>query len=42
MSWKNRAQFLGVAAQLMRRILVDRVRRQRAAKRAAPRSRNFL
>src|SRR5712692_3208826 len=35
MSWKNRAQFLGVAAQLMRRILVDRVRRQRAAKRGA-------
>src|SRR5215468_7984297 len=34
-TWKNRAQFVGVAAQLMRRILVDRVRRQRALKRGA-------
>jgi RNA polymerase sigma factor (TIGR02999 family) len=34
-SWKNRAQFVGVAAQLMRRILVDRVRRQRTLKRGA-------
>jgi RNA polymerase sigma factor (TIGR02999 family) len=32
-SWKNRAQFIGVAAQLMRRILVDRARKQDAAKR---------
>jgi RNA polymerase sigma factor (TIGR02999 family) len=32
-SWKNRAQFIGVAAQLMRRILVDHARRQDAAKR---------
>ena len=31
--WKNRAQFLGVAAQLMRRILVDHARERRAGKR---------
>jgi hypothetical protein len=31
--WKNRAQFIGVAAQLMRRILVDHARRRAAAKR---------
>ena len=31
--WRNRAHFYGIAAQLMRRILVDRARRQRAAKR---------
>ncbi|MFP3940238.1 MAG: ECF-type sigma factor [Acidobacteriota bacterium] len=31
--WRNRAHFLGVAAQAMRRILVDRGRRRRAAKR---------
>ena len=31
--WQNRAQFYGVAAQLMRRILVDHARQQRAAKR---------
>ncbi len=31
--WRNRAQFFGVAAQLIRRILVDHVRTQRAAKR---------
>ena len=34
-SWKNRAQFFGVAAQMMRRILVDHARAQRAAKRPA-------
>src|SRR5260370_24223994 len=33
MSWKNRAQFVGVAAQLMRRILVDHARRRQLAKR---------
>jgi RNA polymerase sigma factor (TIGR02999 family) len=32
--WQNRAQFLAVAAQLMRRILVDHARRRAAAKRA--------
>jgi RNA polymerase sigma factor (TIGR02999 family) len=31
--WHNRAQFFGVAAQLMRRMLVDYARRRRAAKR---------
>jgi RNA polymerase sigma factor (TIGR02999 family) len=31
--WQNRAQFFGVAASLMRRILVDHARRHRAAKR---------
>lgn len=34
--WRNRAQFFGVAAQLMRRILVDHARRRRAAKRGLP------
>jgi RNA polymerase sigma factor (TIGR02999 family) len=33
--WQNRAQFFGVAAQLIRRILVDHVRTRRAAKRGA-------
>jgi RNA polymerase sigma-70 factor (ECF subfamily) len=32
-TWQNRAQFFGVAAQLMRRILVDHARRHQAAKR---------
>jgi RNA polymerase sigma-70 factor, ECF subfamily len=31
--WQNRAQFMGVAGQLMRRILVDYARRRCAAKR---------
>ena len=31
--WRNRAQFFGVAAQLMRRILVDHARARLAAKR---------
>ncbi|GJG89146.1 DNA-directed RNA polymerase sigma-70 factor [Gemmatimonadetes bacterium T265] len=31
--WQNRAQFFGVAAQLMRRILVDHARAHHAAKR---------
>jgi RNA polymerase sigma factor (TIGR02999 family) len=33
-TWLNRAQFLGVAAQIMRRILVDHARERQAAKRA--------
>lgn len=33
--WKNRAHFFGVAAQLMRNILVDNARNQAAAKRGA-------
>jgi RNA polymerase sigma factor (TIGR02999 family) len=32
-SWLNRAQFFGVAAQIMRRILVDHARGRQAAKR---------
>lgn len=31
--WKNRAQFLGIAAELMRRVLVDHARKRQAAKR---------
>ena len=34
-NWQNRAQFLGVAAQLMRRILVDAARERCAVKRGA-------
>jgi RNA polymerase sigma factor (TIGR02999 family) len=36
-NWKNRAQFFGVAAQLMRRILVDHARRHQASKRGGDR-----
>lgn len=32
-SWENRAHFYGIAAQMMRRVLVDHARRRRAAKR---------
>ena len=32
-SWQNRAQFFGVAAQIMRRVLVDYARERQAAKR---------
>ena len=35
MAWQNRAQFFGVAAQMMRRILVDHARAQQASKRPA-------
>lgn len=31
--WQNRAQFFGIAAQLMRRILIDHARTRHAAKR---------
>jgi RNA polymerase sigma factor (TIGR02999 family) len=34
--WRNRAQFMGVAGQLMRRILVDHARKRCAAKRGGP------
>jgi len=37
MSWRNRAQFFGVAAQLMRRILVDSARAHNARKRGGDR-----
>jgi RNA polymerase sigma-70 factor (ECF subfamily) len=33
-SWQNRAHFFGIAAQMMRRILVDHARRHQAAKRS--------
>jgi RNA polymerase sigma-70 factor, ECF subfamily len=33
-NWQNRSHFFGVAARLMRQILVDHARRQRAGKRA--------
>jgi RNA polymerase sigma-70 factor (ECF subfamily) len=32
-AWRNRAQFFGVAAQIMRRLLVDHARERHAAKR---------
>ena len=32
-SWQNRAQFFGIAAQMMRRVLVDHARERLAAKR---------
>jgi len=35
--WQNRAQFFGIAAQLMRRILVDHARARRATKRGGDR-----
>jgi RNA polymerase sigma factor (TIGR02999 family) len=34
MAWQNRGQFFGVAARMMRRILVDRARRHHMAKRS--------
>jgi RNA polymerase sigma-70 factor, ECF subfamily len=40
--WQSRAHFLGVAAQAMRRILVDHARRRSAAKRPDPRARVTL
>ncbi|MCP4250381.1 MAG: sigma-70 family RNA polymerase sigma factor [bacterium] len=36
--WRNRAQFFGVAAKAMRRILVDHARARRTAKRSATRT----
>jgi RNA polymerase sigma factor (TIGR02999 family) len=35
-SWQNRAHFYGIAARLMRRILVDHARARNAAKRGGP------
>jgi RNA polymerase sigma factor (TIGR02999 family) len=34
MAWQNRAQFYGLASEMMRRILVDRARANRMAKRS--------
>ncbi|MGA2146257.1 MAG: ECF-type sigma factor [Bryobacteraceae bacterium] len=36
-NWRNRAQFMGIAGQLMRRILVDHARERCAAKRGGAR-----
>jgi RNA polymerase sigma factor (TIGR02999 family) len=33
-AWQNRAQFFGIASQMMRRILVDRARARKVAKRS--------
>jgi RNA polymerase sigma factor (TIGR02999 family) len=35
-SWQDRAHFMAVAARVMRRVLIDRARRRRAAKRGGP------
>jgi RNA polymerase sigma factor (TIGR02999 family) len=35
-SWENRAHFFGIAAKMMRRVLVDHARRKKAIKRDAP------
>ena len=40
--WRNRAQFFGVAAGMMRRILIDQARLRRAEKRGAERERVTL
>src|SRR5580658_10047789 len=40
--WENRNQFLGIAAQLMRRILLDYSRRHQAAKRGGTAEKVFL
>jgi RNA polymerase sigma factor (TIGR02999 family) len=40
--WENREQFLGIAAQLMRRVLVDHSRRLQAAKRGGDVEKVFL
>lgn len=42
MQWKNRAHFFGVAAQMMRRILVDHARARAADKRGGGRSHLLL
>ena len=40
--WQNRAHFLGVAAEMMRRILVDHARNRKAQKRGGSRTRVTL
>lgn len=37
-NWQNRAQFVGVAASIMRRLLIDHARKKRAEKRQLPES----
>ena len=34
--WENRAHFFGIAAQMMRRVLVDHARKKKAGKRTSP------
>jgi len=41
-AWQNRAQFFGVASQIMRRILVDRARARKATKRSGQWARVML
>lgn len=41
-AWRNRAQFFGVAAEMMRRVLVDHARANKAAKRSGMLSRVTL
>jgi RNA polymerase sigma factor (TIGR02999 family) len=41
LDWKGRGQFIAVVAQMMRRILIDRARSRRAAKRDASRAGEF-
>jgi RNA polymerase sigma factor (TIGR02999 family) len=41
-NWRNRAQFMGIAANMMRRILVNHARDRAAAKRAGDRERVSL
>ncbi len=42
MEWKDRQHFYAIAAMLMRRVLVDRARRQRAGKRGGKEAPSFL
>lgn len=42
LTWQNRAHFLGVAAELMRRVLVDHARRRSAGKRGSGETRLSL
>ncbi len=40
--WESRAQFIGVAASIMRRLLIDHARKKRAEKRQAPESHEWV
>ena len=40
--WENRAHFYGIAAQMMRRVLVDHARRRKAGKRAVVEAPNAI
>jgi len=40
--WQNRAQFIGVAASIMRRLLIDHARKKRAEKRQLPEAHNWV